>query len=109
MWGIGSGDFFYAIDDAGTITKRRGVDMAHDESGGLNWRKSSFSIPGGNCVELAPLPGGGVAVRDSKDPSGSVLRFTGAEWTAFCAGYDAGEFDGLRDGDAAGSEEAGSE
>ncbi|WP_189161707.1 DUF397 domain-containing protein, partial [Sphaerisporangium melleum] len=34
----------------------------------LNWRKSSYtSGNGGNCVEIAPLPGG-MAVRDSKRP-----------------------------------------
>lgn len=80
--------------------------MAHDEPGGLTWRKSSLSIPGGNCVELAPLPGGGVAVRDSKDQDGPILRFTGAEWAAFCAGYEAGEFDDLRGGDPGRPDEA---
>ena len=32
--------------------------------GDLHWFKSSFSAAG-NCVEVAHLPGGGVAVRDS--------------------------------------------
>jgi hypothetical protein len=39
------------------------------------WRKSSYS--GGmdeNCVEVAHLAAG-LAVRDSKDPGGPVLRF----------------------------------
>ncbi|MFD0899080.1 DUF397 domain-containing protein [Actinomadura sediminis] len=37
------------------------------------WRKASRSGEnGGNCVELAALPGS-VAVRDSKDPDGPVL------------------------------------
>ena len=77
--------------------------MASDQPGELSWRKSSFSMQNGACVELAPLPGGGVAVRDSKDPSGLVLRFTEAEWSAFCAGYEAGEFEDLRRGDSASS------
>jgi hypothetical protein len=34
-------------------------------------------------------------VRDSKNKSGSVLRFTQAEWAAFAAGMAAGEFDSL--------------
>ncbi len=34
----------------------------------VTWQKSSFSNPSGNCVELAPLPGGGVAMRNSRDP-----------------------------------------
>lgn len=62
----------------------------------LDWRKSSFSKQKGNCVELAPLPTGGVAVRDSKDPHGPALRFTQAEWAAFIAGMAAGEFAGTR-------------
>jgi hypothetical protein len=61
----------------------------------LAWRKASASTTNGNCVELAPLPDGGVAVRDSKDPSGPNLRFTAAEWSAFANGMAAGEFDEL--------------
>lgn len=58
------------------------------------WRKSSFSNgTGGNCVEVADLPDGGRAVRDSKDRSGPALIFTPAEWEAFTAGVRAGEFD----------------
>jgi Domain of unknown function (DUF397) len=60
----------------------------------LTWRKSRRSA-GGNCVELAPLPAGGVAVRDSKDTAGPVLRFTATEWTAFVTGVRDGEFDTL--------------
>jgi uncharacterized protein DUF397 len=29
----------------------------------VTWRKSKWSNPSGNCVEVAELPGGGVAVR----------------------------------------------
>jgi hypothetical protein len=59
------------------------------------WRKSSASKATGNCVELAALSNGGVAVRDSKNPEGPMLRFTPAEWSAFAHGWTAGEFDDL--------------
>ncbi|RAY12417.1 DUF397 domain-containing protein [Actinomadura craniellae] len=42
----------------------------------LAWRKASRSSEnGGNCIELAALPGM-VAIRDSKDPNGPVLLAT---------------------------------
>ncbi|GLY00209.1 MULTISPECIES: DUF397 domain-containing protein [Actinoplanes] len=41
---------------------------------------------GGDCVEVADLPDGGFAVRDSKDPDGPILFFTPGERAAFVAG-----------------------
>jgi hypothetical protein len=61
----------------------------------LKWIKASESFANGNCIEVAQLPGGSVAVRDSKDPSGPVLCFTPDEWSAFIGGAKAGEFDHL--------------
>jgi hypothetical protein len=58
------------------------------------WRKSTFSgSNGGQCVEVASNLPGIVAVRDSKNPDGPALVFTPAEWQAFVAGVQAGEFD----------------
>jgi hypothetical protein len=48
--------------------------------------KSSLSLANGNCVEVADLPGGGVGVRNSRDPGGGFLRFTPDEWRAFLGG-----------------------
>jgi len=60
----------------------------------LPWRKSSFSgSNGGACVEVAQLPDGGRAVRDSKNPDGARLAFTPDEWRAFIAGAKDGAFD----------------
>jgi hypothetical protein len=57
------------------------------------WRKSSrSSAEGANCVEVADLPGG-CAVRDSKHPSGAVLRFTTATWSVFTTAIQDGQFD----------------
>ena len=73
------------------------------------WRKSTYSNPNGECVEvdqLAPdwrksrrctagecvevasipaVPDDEVLVRDSQDPAGAVLAFGGITWTAFLA------------------------
>ena len=38
---------------------------------------------GENCVELAALPGGEVAVRNSRDPRGPALVYTRDEVSAF--------------------------
>ena len=59
----------------------------------LSWVKSSLSFSNSNCVEVANRPGGGIGVRDSKDPEGPVLRFTPGEWHAFIGGARNGEFD----------------
>jgi Domain of unknown function (DUF397) len=57
------------------------------------WTKSSFSFANGDCVEVTNLPDGQIGVRDSKDTSGPVLRFTASEWRAFVGGVRNGEFD----------------
>ena len=62
------------------------------ELGNLLWFKSSASAAG-NCVEVAHLPGGGVAVRDSKDRVKAPHVYTGPEWEAFLIGAKNGEFD----------------
>ena len=57
------------------------------------WRKASYSYGnGGNCVEVADLCGGRRAVRDSKNPGGSVLTFASTEWTAFTVALRNNEF-----------------
>jgi len=60
----------------------------------LAWRKARLSTGNGACVELAPADGM-VAIRDSKDPAGPILRYTAAEWLAFLDGAKKGEFDNL--------------
>jgi hypothetical protein len=60
----------------------------------LNWIKSSLSFSNGNCVEVAKMPDGLVAIRNSKVRK-PVLKFTPDEWEAFIAGASNGEFDNL--------------
>ena len=57
------------------------------------WRRSTRSGPySDNCVEVAFVDGA-IAMRDSKNPDGTVLIFTPAEWDAFVEGAKDGEFD----------------
>lgn len=60
--------------------------------GDLIWFKSSASTIN-SCVEVAHLPDGGVALRDTKDRSRAPHYFTREEWAAFLAGVKNGEFD----------------
>ncbi|MEV6711479.1 DUF397 domain-containing protein [Lentzea sp. NPDC051208] len=57
------------------------------------WRKSRHSGATGNCMELAQLDGGHIAVRNSRFPEGPALILTTAEVAAFLAGAKEGEFD----------------
>ena len=59
---------------------------------GLRWFKSSASSAAG-CVEIAHLPEGGVAVRDSKDRGKTPHIFNRHEWECFLIGAKNGEFD----------------
>ncbi|MEV8447324.1 DUF397 domain-containing protein [Streptomyces parvus] len=51
------------------------------------WIKSSYSgDTQGQCVELQVVPGGGVAVGDSKDRDRGAFVFPSAAWGVFVAG-----------------------
>jgi len=64
-----------------------------DRLGDAKWRKASYSGANGNCVEVAPLSDGTVAMRNSRFPQGPALVYTRAEMAAFLAGAKDGEFD----------------
>ena len=70
-----------------------GVSAA--DLGAVEWRKSSVSNPSGNCVEVAVLADGAIAMRNSRQPEGPALIYTHAEVAAFMAGIRNGEFDDL--------------
>jgi hypothetical protein len=65
------------------------------ELGDVRWRKSTASNPSGDCVEVAALADGSVAVRNSRDAAGPALIYTRAEIAAFLTGVRNGEFDDL--------------
>jgi hypothetical protein len=54
------------------------------DDGDLGWRKSSFSMSNGHCLEAARFAGG-IGVRDSKATDGPVLGFGSEAWSAFVA------------------------
>jgi len=56
------------------------------------WRKSSRSGSNGQCVEVRNQ-GNAVQVRDSKNPTETILTFNPDEWRAFLDGAKSGEFD----------------
>jgi len=42
----------------------------------VSWQKSQHSNPNGACVEVALLPDGEIAVRNSRFPTGPALVYT---------------------------------
>lgn len=71
------------------VTRAHGVSDDGDGSA-REWRRSSRSYGGGQCVEAAARHGASIDVRDSKDPQGAVLSFPPAQWNAFVAGVRSG-------------------
>ncbi len=71
------------------------VEVSCSQLPGVVWRKSGRSNPKGNCVELAQLGDGGIAVRNSRNPDGAALVYTRPEISAFIQGAKDGDFDDL--------------
>jgi hypothetical protein len=73
------------------LIDQKGSSMNPDLSG-ATWI-TSRACNNSACVQVAHLPGGLVALRDSKDIAKPAHVFDGEEWAAFVAGVRNGEFD----------------
>lgn len=66
----------------------------NDELRTAAWRKATKSgSNGGDCIEVAPLSGGRVAIRDTESPEQAPFVVTASVWDAFLDGAKRGEFD----------------
>lgn len=57
------------------------------------WRKSTQSIPRGECVELARLAGGNLGIRDSKNPATGYIMLDYTERSLFFHQVKEGVYD----------------
>ncbi|KIZ19771.1 DUF397 domain-containing protein [Streptomyces natalensis] len=72
------------------MKRSKGIDPSS-----ATWRKSSYSNhEGGECIEVRDDLPGLVPVRDSKDPYGPVIVFSGTGWASFIASVKGGELTG---------------
>jgi hypothetical protein len=68
------------------------MSLTRSELQSLGWRKARRSIGNGDCVEIATVDEQ-VAVRDSKDPAGAILRYDANTWLSFLSDTKRGDCD----------------
>jgi len=49
----------------------------------MDWRRASYSVENGNCVEVALA--GSILVRDTRDRDGATLAIPAGAWREFTA------------------------
>ncbi len=65
-----------------------------EELKAATWRKATRSASnGGDCLEVAPLSGGRVGLRDTEAPERAPFVVSAGVWDAFIDGAKKGEFD----------------
>ncbi|WP_406282482.1 DUF397 domain-containing protein [Embleya sp. NBC_00896] len=74
------------------MTRERKADLYARDLSGVVWRCAPGSDPG-DRIEVAEIPGGGMALRNPADPAGAIQRYDKREWRAFMSGVRGGEFD----------------
>ena len=67
--------------------------MAAPDLTTAQWHTSSFSGNNGTCVQIATLPDGRIAVRNSNHPEDGIVLFTRAEINAWIIRIKTGELD----------------
>lgn len=67
--------------------------MAAPDLTTARWRTSSFSGNNGTCVQIAALPNGRIALRNSNHPHDAVILFTHAEINTWINRIKTGEYD----------------
>ncbi|GAA0944798.1 DUF397 domain-containing protein [Nonomuraea longicatena] len=69
------------------------MEVTYEELDRAIWRKATRSGDNGNCLEVAPLSGGRVGIRDTEAPGQPPYVVSASVWTAFIDGAKKGEFD----------------
>lgn len=67
--------------------------MSRANLAAATWRKSSYSNGQSNCVELAVLAEGRIALRDSRNPARGALLPTARQWHRLLRATKAGALD----------------
>lgn len=89
-------DFGYAEGPGGAVY----IEDRSDVRACMDWRKSSFTgsggtgsggTGGGNCIEVAPLADGTIALRNSNHPEARTLFFIRTEMHAWIKGCEVGD------------------
>ncbi|MFI9552733.1 DUF397 domain-containing protein [Nonomuraea endophytica] len=69
------------------------MEVTNEELDRAIWRKATRSGDNGNCLEVAPLSGGRVGIRDTEAPGQAPYVVSASVWAAFIDGAKKGEFD----------------